>query len=163
MKKQKKQNLLTTIIILLVIILAMLVGSIVYEEVINMKKQPIQDTSLPEIEEEEDTTIENDEAFVEDKAEDEVEEKDDEQENVEEPENKQEYVGEEENNSQEQTTENKDEKAIQAVKKEWGEDTSVTFSIEQKKGNIYYVAVKSESASTVWYEVNIDTWEVSEY
>ena len=64
MKKQKKQNLLTTIIILLVIILAMLVGSIVYEEVINMKKQPIQDTSSPEVEEEEkDTTIENDETF----------------------------------------------------------------------------------------------------
>ena len=61
--------------------------------------------------------------------------------NVEEPENKQEYVGEEENNSQEQTTENKDEKAIQAVKKEWGEDTSVTFSIEQKKGNIYYLHI----------------------
>lgn len=160
MKKQKKQNLLTTIIILLVIILVMLVGSIVYEEVINMKKQPIQDTSSAEIKEEEkDTTIEKDETFVED----EVEENDDEQENVEESENNQEYVGEEESNSQGQTTENKDEKAIQAVKKEWGEDSSVTFSIEQKKGNIYYVAVKSESASTVWYEVNIDTWEVSEY
>ena len=39
MKKQKKQNLLTAIIILLVIALAMLVGSIVYEEMIHMNKQ----------------------------------------------------------------------------------------------------------------------------
>ena len=32
-------------------------------------------------------------------------------------------------------------KALDLAKKEWGEDSSVQFSIEEKKGNIYYIAV----------------------
>ena len=78
-------------------------------------------------------------------------------------EDEKEFVGEEENTPKQEVTENLDEKAIQLVKKEWGEDDSVTFSIEKKKGDKYYVAVKSDSAQTVWYEVDIKTWEVSEY
>ena len=74
-----------------------------------------------------------------------------------------EYVGEEENNSQKETSQSNDEKAIDLVKKEWGNDDSVTFSIEQKNGTKYYVAVKSENEPTVWYEVDTETWKVSEY
>ena len=46
MKKQKKQNLLTAIIIILVIVLAILVGSIVYEEMININKQQTQNCRM---------------------------------------------------------------------------------------------------------------------
>ena len=56
-----------------------------------------------------------------------------------------------------------EEKAIDLVKKLWGEDNSVTFSIAKKKGNKYYVAVKKSNSSNIWYEVDTETWEVSEY
>ena len=47
MREQKKQNVLTAIIIILVIALVMMVGSIVYEEMINMSKQPAQNVNAP--------------------------------------------------------------------------------------------------------------------
>ena len=84
------------------------------------------------------------------------------------PESQDDYIGEEEqesnNDEQTQVTENKDEKAIELAKKEYGEDdTSVTYSIERKDGNKYYVAVKSDATVVMWYEVDTDTWEISEY
>ena len=39
----------------------MMVGSILYEETINMKKQPIQNTNVPDINEKEDKIEKNDE------------------------------------------------------------------------------------------------------
>ena len=171
MKKQKKQNLLTAIIVILVIVLAMLVGSIVYEEMINMNKAQSQNTSAPTVEndvieedanKEEELPTENEEEFEEDKVTD--ENKVEEQEPTESTDKEQEYVGQEESNSQEETTENKDEKAIQLVKNEWGKDDTVTFSIEKKNGSKYRVAVRDDSTSVLaWYEVNTETWEVSEY
>ena len=141
MKKQKKQNLLTAIIIILVIVLAMLVGSIVYEEMINMNKQQTQNTLSPGIEnkDEEDNEVE-DEPVQEEIVEEEKEVEEEQQ--PEKVEDEKEFVGEEENTPKQEVTENLDEKAIQLVKKEWGEDDSVTFSIEKKKGDKYYVAVK---------------------
>ena len=57
-----------------------------------------------------------------------------------------------------------DEKVIDLVKKEWGKDDSVTITIEKKNGNKYRVAVRDTSTTVLqWYEVNIDTWKVSEY
>ena len=169
MKKQKKQNFLTAIIVILVIVLAMLVGSIVYEEMINMNKAQSQNTSAPTVEnddmvedtnKEEELPTENEEELEEDKEEEKVEE----QEPTETTDQEQEYVGEEESNSQEETTENKDEKAIQLVKNEWGKDDTVTFSIEKKNGSKYRVAVRDGSTSVLaWYEVDTETWEVSEY
>ena len=84
------------------------------------------------------------------------------------PESQDDYIGEEEqesnNDEQTQVTENKDEKAIELAKKEYGEDdTSVTYSIERKDGNKYYVAVKNDATVVMWYEVDTDTWEISEY
>ena len=73
------------------------------------------------------------------------------------------YVGEEENDKKEDSTQSKEEQAIAAVKKQWGEDGSVTFSVERKKDTKYYVAVKSSNSETTWYEVDIETWEVEEY
>ena len=165
MKKQKKQNLLTAIIIILVMVLAMLVGSIVYEEMINMNKQQTQNTLNPTINKDEENDSQEDIPVEEDdetqlENENEVEQ----EEEIETTDKEQEYVGEEETNSQEETTENKDDKAIQLVKKEWGEDKTVTFSIEKKNGTKYRVAVRDNSTTVLaWYEVDTETWEVSEY
>ncbi len=86
---------------------------------------------------------------------------------TEEPEEKEpeEYVGKEETNNNNDNDEqiSKEDKAIQLVKEEWGEDDTVTFNIEQKKEDIYYVAVKSETSVLAWYEVDTNTWEVKEY
>jgi len=167
MKKQKKQNLLTAIIIILVIALAMLVGSIVYEEVINMNKQQIQNTSgqldnedkengtdgeeIPNVEEKNDEGIDTE---IEEEPATEEEPTEDEEEN---------YVGEEESNT-EDSAESEDEKVIALVKKEWRQDDSVTFSIEKKNGSKYRVAVRDNSTTVLaWYEVDTETWEVSEY
>lgn len=158
MNKQKKQNLLTVIITILVIVLVMMIGSIVYEEKINMSKQITQNTNFPEVDEDEEIEdeLEKENNIVdEEKQEDKIEDEDN-----------QEFVGEEENPIEE-VPENPEmtdeEKAIDLVKKQWGEDDSVTFSIAKKKGNKFYVAVKSSNTSNIWYEVNIETWEVSEY
>ena len=74
-----------------------------------------------------------------------------------------EYVGEEEKVSEEQVKQTDDEKAIELVKKEWGEDDSVIFSIENKKDNKIYVAVKQDATVIQWYEVNTTNWTISEY
>lgn len=157
----KKQSFLTAVIIILVIALITIIGSIVYEEMINMKKQVVQntqviveqevenDTIIDEIEEE---VITEDESEEEEITENEIEEKTDENEEV----------FEEESNT-EDVAKSIDEKVIDLVKKECGNDESVSFSIERKKGTKYYVAVKSNDVENIWYEVDTETWEVSEY
>lgn len=161
MKKQKKQNLLTAIIIILVLALIMLVGSIVYEEMINIKKQPAKDTSI--LQEQEQEEIENQE---------EIEEIDqeppsieiDNEETTNKDEEQEEYVGEEEQNPEEEdSTQNIDEKAIQLAKKEWGNDDTVIFSIVDKKDSKYRISVTKEATVLKWYEVDTKTWEISEY
>ena len=147
MKKQKKQSVLNAIIFILVIALVMLVGSIIYEEMINMKKQPTQNVSGP--------LMENNDKN-----------KDEEKENVEikeEPKQEENEDVEQEETNTEDTSKSKDDKAISLAKQEWGEDDSVTFSVEKKKDSTYYVAVKSGGVVQAWYEVDTETWEISEY
>lgn len=157
MKKQKKQGLLNIIIIILVIALIMMIGLIIYEERINKLKQSNTDETIDEglLKDEEikivDDVIDKNEDFKE------VIEQPDE------PNEETDYVGEEENNSTKDIEQSKDEKAIELVKKEYGEDESVTFSIEQKDGSKYYVAIKNEDTETIWYEVDTETWTVNEY
>ena len=147
----KKQSFLTAVIIILVIALITIIGSIVYEEMINMKKQVVQNTQvIVEQEVENDTIIDEIEEEV--ITENEIEEKTDESEDE---------VGEESNT--EDVAKSIDEKVIDLVKKECGNDESVSFSIERKKGTKYYVAVKSNDVENIWYEVDTETWEVSEY
>ena len=76
-----------------------------------------------------------------------------------------EYIGQEEKESETDDKDEKsiDEKALDLAKKEWGDDSSVQFSIEEKKGNKYYIAVTSNATRIAWYEVNINTWEISEF
>lgn len=167
MKKQKKQSLLTAIIIILALALIVMVGSIIYEEKINISKNQTQNTVTPTVKEEniddeEQLPVEDDNTDSEEIVEDEIKdsEEDEQEEKVEDSEQ---YVGEEENDKKEDSTQSKEEQAIDAVKKQWGEDDSVTFSVERKKDTKYYVAVKSSNSETTWYEVDIETWEVEEY
>ena len=147
----EKQNILTITIVLLTLVLFVMIGSIVYEEKINLSKQQSENLIESDKQNEAENNISKDDSEIEQVEEDEETQQDDEQ-----------YLGEEEKNEGDSTQSN-DEKAIEAVKKEWGNDDSVTFSIEQKNGTKYYVAVKSENEPTVWYEVDTETWEVNEY
>ena len=161
MKKQKKQSFLTAIIFILVIVLVMLVGSMIYEEIINIKKHPTENVAGNLIDNNDKNKDE------ENKTNDNTENKDEENEDVnnqeEEPKQEEnENVGQEENNI-EDTSKSKDDKAISLAKQEWGEDDSVTFSVEKKSGSTYYVAVKSGGAVLTWYEVDTENWEISEY
>ena len=54
--------------------------------------------------------------------------------------------------------ENNDQKAINMVKQDWGEDASVTFKIDEKKENGKYVVSvvdKNTTAVLVWYDVDV--------
>ena len=147
MKKKKEQNILTLIIVLAIIALAIIIGSIIYEEQIGENKEAVESIAIPAIEEKQET-IEPVES-----------------ENIIKEEETEEYVGEEEQETQkeERTTQNKDEKAIDLVKKEWGEDDTVTFNVEEKNGSKYYVAVKKDATVISWYEVDTENWEINEY
>lgn len=173
MKKQKKQNLLTFIIVILVIALAVLLGTMAYEEAINMSENQTEQTSNPKIENDGKEEINNEEENQEDAPlveEDDTEnnagaEVNDQENNENTEEEDSEYVGEEETQSKEEINSGKtlEEKAIDLAQKEWGNDASVTFNIEEKKGNKYYVSVKRNAITACWYEINIETWEISEY
>jgi len=177
MNEQKKQNILTAIIIILVLTLVLLIGSIVYEEVINIKKQPIQNTNVPSYNEEEKEEIEeinpnednvvseeNDNTIDEEEIDTEADKESKEEELPVEDSQKEEYVGEEENTTTEKTEISVEDKVIDLVKKEWGQDSSVTFNIEKKNGTKYRVAVRDNSTTVLaWYEVDTQNWKVSEY
>ena len=147
MKKKKEQNILTLIIVLAIIALAIIIGSIIYEEQIEENKEAVESIAIPAIEEKQET-IEPVES-----------------ENIIQEEETEEYVGEEEQETQKEETipQNKDEKAIDLVKKEWGEDDTVTFNVEKKNGSKYYVAVKKDATVISWYEVDTENWEINEY
>ena len=166
MREQKKQNVLTAIIVILVIALVMMVGSIIYEEKINISRQPIQNVNTPDIKEDEkvDTEVEeNEEDVVLGKEETEDKEIENETESEDLPVEDEEYVGEEEATTEEPKI-STDQKVIDLVKKEWGQDNSAIFSIEKKNGNKYRVAVRDSSTTVLaWYEVDTETWKVSEY
>lgn len=147
MSKNKSQKVLNIIIVLLVIALIAMIGLVVYDsKKINDEDKNV-DVSKTEINQTQNNQV----------IEEEIKEEDN---------NNEEYIGEEEKESQEEedTELTKDEKALQLAKKEWGEDdNTVTYSIEEKKGNIYYIAVKSNATTISWYEVNTETWEISEF
>ena len=149
MKKKKEQNILTLIIILATIALIIIIGSIVYDEKIKENKEAVESITAPIIENKNDNVIQNESEETITKNETE----------------KEEYVGEEEQETQkeETTTQSNDEKAIDLAKKEWGEDDTVTFNVEEKKGTKYYVAVKQEATVIAWYEVDTENWKISEY
>jgi len=148
----------------------MMVVSIIYEEKINMSKQPTQNTvgQLDNEYDEENKQNETDgeENPNEDENNDEEintepeEELDTEKGPTEDKDDK--YIGEEESNT-EDSTQSEEEKVLSLVKKEWGDDNSVTFNIENKSGSKYRVSVRSQATVIQWYEVDTSNWEVSEF
>lgn len=147
---KKAQNILTGIIVVAVIALIGIIVWITYNQIINSQKEEENTTNT--IATNETTNTIN------------VEENQEEEENT--PvESNDDYIGieEEESAKEENTEKTTDERAIELAKETWGEDDSVTFSIERKDGNVYYIAVSSNATTISWYQVNTDTWEISEY
>lgn len=151
MGKKNTQKILTIIIVLAVIVLFILIGSIIYEEQMKKNKEAVESVYAPILENDSDSIepvqIENTE--------------------IEEEIKNEEYIGEEEQETNEKDTvskiQNNDEKAIDLARKEWGEDSSVTFNIEEKDGTKYYVAVKQDATVIGWYEIDTDNWKIKEF
>ena len=148
MKKKKEQKILTLIIILAIIALTVLIWSIIYDAEIKRNKIAVENIKIPEV-----------------KAKEEVVEPVEEEKTVTSEEVTNEYIGEEEKEDfkEEIIIQNKDEKAIELAKKEWWEDDTVTFNIEKKNGAKYYIAVKKDAMVVEWYEVDTESWKISEY
>ena len=147
---KKAQNILTGIIIIAVIALIGIIVWITYNQIINSQKE--ENTTNTIITNETNTTNNT------------VVEENDEVENTTNQSND-DYIGieEEESAKEENTEKTTDERAIELARETWGEDDSVTFSIERKDGNLYYIAVRSNATTISWYQINTVTWEISEY
>ncbi len=143
----EKQKILTLIIVVAIIGLIGLGGYVVYDEM----QQKNTQTKTETISADKENQIQKEEP-----KEEENKEKQPKQEQAEGKEEK-------ESNAEAKNEESKDDKAIALAKKTWGDDNSVTFNIEEKKGNLYYIAVKGDGAVISWYEVNTDTWEISDF
>ena len=158
MDKQEKQNISTVVIVIAVVVIVMVIGFGLYPSLTNKEEEKITPTTSENSDEEDTNANTNQQEDQEDNV------KKEETVTPEEEENN--YVGQEEQESNEEAdvAKTKDEKAIELAKKEWGEnDTSVTYSIEQKDGNIYYIAVKSNATVEQWYEVDTENWTIKEY
>lgn len=154
METREKQNLLTMIIIVAFLAIVLIVGFIIYPEIKETKKIEAKNTQS--------TSIKNTEST---KKTEETKTSSTEIKNTEETSG---YVGKEEkeDNTDEKESEpqTKEEKAIELAKKEWGEnDTNVTYNVEQKEGNIYYVAVRANDQVQKWYEIDTGKWTIREY
>lgn len=158
MKKRKKSMLLSIIIVVLVIVLITMVYEIIVEEKNRTGEE--MDISCNEVKIEnpkEESNVGELEAEPEISDTEEIE-KTKEIEKTEE-------VGNEEENESENTTQNVEQKVIDIVKKQWGEDDdSVTVTIEKKNGTKYRAAVRDASTTVLqWYEVDTENWKISEY
>ena len=70
---------------------------------------------------------------------------------------------EEEESNQENTGINKEQRAIELAKKAWGENSDAyTFSIDYIEGNIYHVQVISNAQTIGYFDVNMETEQVTE-
>lgn len=149
MDTRKKQNILTVIIVIALIGLAVILTSMFYDEKMKAEKtsSAVSNEVTPPKEEKENNTVKEPVEEVKENTEGNT------------------YVGEEEKESEqeEEPKQSNDEKAIELAKKEWGNDHDATFSIDEKKGNKYYVAVKKDGNTVEWYEVDTETWKISVY
>ena len=64
--------------------------------------------------------------------------------------------GEEEESSNKENTENTQERAIELVKKEWGEDNTVYYTVDNNQNNIYTISVRSKSTTETVAEYEVD-------
>ena len=149
MDTRKKQNILTVVIVIALIGIAVILTSMFYDEKMKAEKtsSTISNEVTPPQEEKGTNTVKEPVEEV----------KENPEENT--------YVGEEEKESEqeEEPKQSNDEKAIELAKKEWGNDPDATFSIDEKKGSKYYVAVKKDGNTVEWYEVDTENWKISVY
>ena len=157
METREKQNLLTMIIIVAFLAIALIVGFIIYPEIKESNKsnslnsQSTKQTENTSTSSTQTTSTINTETTK-------TESTNTGSTNG--------YIGEEEKNNgeTESTSLTKEEKAIELTKKEWGEDDkNVTYNVEQKEDNIYYVAVRLNDQVQKWYEVDTEKWTIQEY
>ena len=144
METREKQNLLTMIIIVAFLAITLIVGFIIYPEIIeNNKSNSLNSQSTKQTENTNITTNSTQTTSTTNTETTKTESTSTASTNG--------YVGEE-------------EKAIELAKKEWGEnDSNVTYNVEQKEGNVYYIAVRLNDQVQKWYEVNTEKWTIQEY
>lgn len=161
METREKQNLLTMIIIVAFLAIALIVGFIIYPEIIeNNKSNSLNSQSTKQTENTNITTNSTQTTGTTNTETTNTESTSTASTNG--------YVGEEEKESDASqttsTSQTKEEKAIELAKKEWGEnDSNVTYNVEQKEGNVYYIAVRLNDQVQKWYEVNTEKWTIQEY
>lgn len=159
METREKQNLLTMIIIVAFLAIALIVGFIIYPEIReNNKSNSLNSQSTKQTENTNTNSTQTTSATNTETT------------NTESTSTASTngYVGEEEKeidaSQTNSTSQTKEEKAIELAKKEWGEnDTNVTYNVEQKEGNVYYIAVRLNDQVQKWYEVNTEKWTIQEY
>ena len=170
METREKQNLLTMIIIVAFLAIALIVGFIIYPEIIeNNKSNSLNSQSTKQTENTNITTNSTQTTSTTNTETTKTESTSTASTNG--------YVGEEEKELSKiasggemsdiyppNNTPTKEEKAIELAKKEWGEnDSNVTYNVEQKEGNVYYIAVRLNDQVQKWYEVNTEKWTIQEY
>lgn len=161
METREKQNLLTMIIIVAFLAIALIVGFIIYPEIIeNNKSNSLNSQSTKQTENTNITTNSTQTTSTTNTETTKTESTSTASTNG--------YVGEEEKESDASqttsTSQTKEEKAIELAKKEWGEnDSNVIYNVEQKEGNVYYIAVRLNDQVQKWYEVNTEKWTIQEY
>ena len=161
METREKQNLLTMIIIVAFLAIALIVGFIIYPEIIeNNKSNSLNSQSTKQTENTNITTNSTQTTSTTNTETTKTESTSTASTNG--------YVGEEEKESDASqttsTSQTKEEKAIELAKKEWGENESNgTYKVEQKEGNVYYIAVRLNDQVQKWYEVNTEKWTIQEY
>ena len=164
METREKQNLLTMIIIVAFLAIALIVGFIIYPEIKeNNKINTISNSQSTKKTESTNTTLTKT-----DSTSTTANTSHTNTENTKTDSTNNGYVGEEEkennNGDVENVIQTKEEKAIELTKKEWGEnDSNVTYNVEQKEDNIYYVAVRLNDQVQKWYEVDTEKWTIQEY
>lgn len=159
METREKQNLLTMIIIVAFLAIALIVGFIIYPEIReNNKSNSLNSQSTKQTENTNTNSTQTTSATNTETT------------NTESTSTASTngYVGEEEKeidaSQTNSTSQTKEEKAIELAKKEWGEnDSNVTYNVEQKEGNVYYIAVRLNDQVQKWYEVNTEKWTIQEY
>lgn len=74
------------------------------------------------------------------------------------PDEKEQEIPEKQDNKKEQDKKNNKEQALKLVEKEWGEDDTVYYSVDNQSNNIYNISVRSKDTTETLaeYEVNVE-------
>lgn len=161
METREKQNLLTMIIIVAFLAIALIVGFIIYPEIKENNKNNIQNSHSITKTESTNTISTKTSSITQN-----ITNANTETTETTKTDSTNGYIGREEmdNEKTESIAQTKEERAIDLARKEWGEnDKNVTYNVEQKEENIYYVAVRLNDQVQKWYEIDTEKWTIKEY